>query len=222
MKLAYDIESLSFGYNGNTVLEIDRLQAASGEILGLEGPNGSGKTTLLHVMAFILRPNSGSIKFFGQDTTNLEKTALRRRVGLLLQHPYMFGGSVIHNITWGLKIRGIPRKDRIPKATQALSWVGLEGFEKRDARSLSGGETQRVALARSLVLDPDVLLLDEHSNHMDKESVQKVEQVVMDRNRSKGNTVIFAGHFHDRKTGLEPHRVINIEDLMRSSSAQLE
>jgi tungstate transport system ATP-binding protein len=198
------------------LLEIERLDVAPGEILGIAGPNGSGKTTLLHLMAFIHRPWSGTIRFFGNDTQGAAKTDLRRKVGLLLQHPYMFSTTVLGNITWGLRIRGTPKRRSLELAAEALDWVGLNGFEKRDARSLSGGETQRVALARSLVLDPDALLLDEHANHMDKQSVERVEQVVMDRNRTKGNTVVFAGHFRESKTTLQPHRIINMLDIIQS------
>jgi tungstate transport system ATP-binding protein len=215
MSLAYEIQDLTFGYHDTPTIALKRLEVRAGEILGLAGPNGSGKTTLLHLMAFINEPWSGTIRFFDEDSRDLNSIDLRRKVGLLLQHPYMFSTTVLGNITWGLRIRGTPRERGVERAREALEWVGLAGFEKREARSLSGGEIQRVALARSLVLDPEVLLLDEHANHMDKQSVERVEQVVMERNGAFNNTVIFAGHFLDRKTSLEPDRIIHIDRIMK-------
>jgi tungstate transport system ATP-binding protein len=214
---AYEIKNLEFGYNEDAIVSIKSLSIEAGSVIGLAGPNGSGKTTLLSLLAFLNDPWSGSLKFFDEESHGLDKISLRRRVGLLLQHPYMFSTTVMANLTWGLRLRGASKSHSVEKAREALKWVGLEGFEGRDARSLSGGETQRVALARSLVLEPEVLLLDEHANHMDKQSVDRVEQVVMDRNKEMGVTVLFAGHFLERRTQLKPDIIINVMDILNNN-----
>jgi ABC-type multidrug transport system ATPase subunit len=173
---------------------VDRLEIQSGEILALVGPNGAGKTTLLHALAFVETNYRGTLRFFGQSPSGENLLAFRRRVGLLLQNPYLFHSSVVSNVMWGLAIRGVPKSDSQARAEAALKRVGLEGFAHRDARALSGGESQRLALARALVLDPDVFLLDEPGNHMDRESIQRTEEIVREVNEDQGKTVILTTH----------------------------
>ncbi len=207
---AYEIEGLTFSYGTVPVLSMDRLEIPAGEIVALVGPNGSGKTTLLHMLAFIQEPVQGNIRFFGQEATESNRLALRRRVGLLLQNPYLFHSSVMANLTWGLKIRDVSKQDATKAALKALTLVGLGGFEDRYARALSGGETQRVALARALVLDPEVLLLDEPANHMDKESIERTESIVSTLNREHGKTVILTSHNASTVQNLA-HRILYVE-----------
>ncbi len=192
MTPAYSVEDLVFSYGDTPVLRVDRLEIPRGEIVALVGPNGSGKTTLLHLLAFV--ETAGNISFFGERLTKENALGFRRRVGLLLQNPYLFSTSVLGNLMWGLKIRGITGEEARRRASDALGKVGLIGFENRPARSLSGGETQRVALARALALDPDVLLLDEPANHMDKESVQRTRDIVVEQNSREGKTIILTTH----------------------------
>lgn len=192
MTPAYSVKDLIFSYGDSPVLTIDRLNIPRGEVIALVGPNGSGKTTLLHLLAFV--ETAGTISFFGEQLTRETILRFRRRVGLLLQNPYLFRTTVLTNIVWGLKIRGVPAEDARKKASEALRRVGLVGFESRPARSLSGGETQRVALARALALNPDVLLLDEPANHMDKESVQRTRDLVMEQNSKEGKTIVLTTH----------------------------
>lgn len=207
---AYEIEGLTFSYGTVPVISLDRLEIPAGEIVGLVGPNGSGKTTLLHMLAFIEDPHQGDIRFFGQTCTDSNRLALRRKVGLLLQNPYLFHSTVLSNLTWGLKIRDVPRQVAAEAALKALALVGLEGFEHRYAKALSGGETQRVALARALVLDPEVLLLDEPANHMDKESIERTESIVSTLTREHGKTIILTSHNASTVQNLA-HRILYVE-----------
>jgi ABC-type sulfate/molybdate transport systems ATPase subunit len=117
--------------------------------------------------------------------------------------------SVLANITWGLKVRGISERESREIARRALEEVDLINFENRHARSLSGGESQRVALARALVLDPEVLLLDEPENHLDKVSAARTEEIFLRMNRDEGKTVIFTTHNLHRGQRLA-HRVFNL------------
>ncbi len=206
---AYEVRDLAFGYNGAPVLEIESLTIPTGNIVALVGPNGSGKTTLLHMLAFLEAPQRGIVKLFGERQTSENLLTLRRKASLLLQTPYLFHDTVLGNVTWGLRMRGLSRKKCRDTALEALGKVGLIGFEKRPARSLSGGESQRVALARSLALEPEVLLLDEPSNHLDRESAKRIEEIVLDMNSRHGKTVIVATHdaFTVKKLA---HQVVNL------------
>jgi len=209
MTPAYHMEDISFRHGERTVLKVMRLEIGSGEIVALAGPNGAGKTTLLHLLAFLESPSSGEVLFFKEKSSKDTIISFRRRVGLLLQNPYLFHTTVLSNITWGLKLRGWSRTTAEEKAIRALESVGLSGFEYRNARTLSGGETQRVALARALALDPDVLLLDEPANHMDRESIARTFQIVQEINKKHGTTIILTTH-DIPKVQYIVHRVIHL------------
>jgi len=209
MTPAYLIQNLSFSYGSSPVISVESFQVQSGEALALVGPNGSGKTTLLHLLAFEESAHEGEITFFGQRVKRETLVACRRRVGLLLQNPYLFHTSVLSNITWGLGLRGIKGEEALRAAVAALELVGLSGFESRYARSLSGGEAQRVALARALVLEPEVLLLDEPWKHMDRESIRSTEEVLRYLNRNQGRTIILTTHNLVGAEGLA-HRIVHL------------
>jgi tungstate transport system ATP-binding protein len=194
MVSSYSIRDLVFSYSDKPALTIESLDIPASEIVALVGPNGSGKTTLLHLLAFILTPQHGTICFFEEPVRNENLIDFRRKVGLLPQNPYLFRSSVLDNVTVGLKLRGTRRHVARKIARESLVNVGMEGFESRQAACLSGGEAQRVALARTLALNPDVLLFDEPGNHLDLESVKRTEQAIMNLSREKKKTVIFTTH----------------------------
>lgn len=208
MNAAYHLKDVVFAYNREPALRVESLVIGPGELVALYGPNGSGKTTLLHMLAFVLTPQAGEILFFREQVDKSNLLAMRRRIGLLPQNPYLFHSSVIANVTWALRIRGVDRSTRRKRALQALEWVGLPGYEHRHARGLSGGETQRVALARALALEPDILLLDEPASHMDRSSIRLVEEIVMQWNRALGKTVVFSSHARIQEHALTPHRTL--------------
>jgi len=209
MTLAYDVERLEFCYGPCPVLYLDSLEVAAGEMVALVGPNGAGKTTLLHLLAFIETASQGRISFFGERSTRKNLLSFRRRVGLLLQKPYLFHTTVLANIIWGLNLRGISGARAKQSALAALDRVGLADFENRRASALSGGEAQRVAIARALVLEPDVLLLDEPFTHMDQQSVQRAEDIVTELNRDHAATVIFTTHNPSSVQHLA-HRILHL------------
>jgi tungstate transport system ATP-binding protein len=191
---AYELEGLRFAHGGRTVLDVPSLSLASGEITALAGPNGSGKSTLLHVLAFLHAPTAGRVLFFGEEASPERLRSFRRRVGLLLQNPYLLHATVEANLEVGLKVRGMPRPRRRALAAAALERLGLGGFQDRRAQKVSGGEAQRVALARLLALEPEVLLLDEPTNHLDQESASRIEEAVAALHRERGITVVLASH----------------------------
>ncbi len=186
---AYELQDVEVVRAGRTVLQVERMALRAGGIAALVGPNGAGKSSLLEVLAFLL-PARGTVRFFGSEPPPGPDARL---VGLLPQRPYLFDTSVEANVGWGLRARGVSRRERTGRVRAALEEVGLSGFGGRRARALSGGEAQRVALARLLVLEPRVLLLDEPFNHLDPESRERIEAVVEERAR-QGVTVVMATH----------------------------
>ena len=200
--VAYSLENVKFSYGGPTVLDIPQLEIPRAQITALIGPNGSGKSTLLHVLGFLRAPAQGSLSFFGESVDPTRPHEYRRRVAMLLQHPYLFRTSVRGNVEWGLKARGVPRRERRRRAESALDRAGLAGFEGRAARHLSVGEAQRVALARALALEAEVLLLDEPLAPMDPESAQRTEDLLRDMKQNAGATVVFSTHDLLRGRGL--------------------
>lgn len=194
MTPAYELQDVAYDYGGASVLEIPALALHAGRVAALVGPNGAGKSTLLHLLAFIDAPRRGDIRFFGESTAGRERLALRRRVGLVPQNPYLLRGSAWENVEVGLKLRRVDAAQRRQRTERALAQAGVLGLAQRPARALSGGEAQKVALARALVLDPEVLLMDEPFIYLDRASVEELEELIGSLNREQGHTVIFTSH----------------------------
>jgi molybdopterin-binding protein len=197
----YRLENLCFAFGEKVVLDIPELTIADRKITALTGANGSGKTTLLMLLSTLLRPSSGRVIYRGKALHTFDgkhADAVRREIGFLLQAPYLFRTTVGKNVAYGLAVRGIARENRLVRVREALRWVGLEGFENRSHDALSGGEVQRVALARTLVTDPRVLLLDEPLANVDAVSRTIIERVLVEANRQQGVTVLFTTHDLDQ------------------------
>ena len=179
-------------YGQAQILKDITLCVEKGEVLALIGPTGSGKTTLLRLINLLDEPSEGSVILDGVEVTALpEKQRLqaRRRMSMVFQKPVMFKGSVRQNISFGLKVRGKDDGERVDRALQA---VGLESFGLRDASTLSGGEMQRTALARAMVVEPELLLLDEPTANLDPKSAASIDRLI--RSLSRETTVIMATH----------------------------
>ncbi|MFO7965793.1 MAG: ABC transporter ATP-binding protein [Desulfobacterales bacterium] len=190
----YHIQHLEHRYHRKTVLRIEDLTIEKGTITGLAGPNGSGKTTLLMLLAFMKKPSQGVIQFFGRPETPFSDR-VRFKVTLLTQDPYLMRRSVYDNIVYGLKIR--KKGDNARKNVyRALSWVGLSpgDFSHRHFSELSGGETQRVALAARLVLEPQILLLDEPTANVDAHSAVLIKKAALRAREEWGTTLVVASH----------------------------
>jgi len=160
------------------------------------GPNGSGKTTLLSIMNLILRPTQGEVYFEEKPVLYNGDPFMNtvRSMTMVLQTPYLFNMSVGRNVAYGLRSRRIPKREYEVRVKDALDLVGLSGFEKRRARALSGGETQLVALARSLVLDPKVIFLDEPTANVDLRHMHRFEGIISRINRERGTTIVMTSH----------------------------
>ena len=189
----YHLENLSQVYGDRTVLEVDRLDIQARTITGLIGPNGSGKSTLMRILAFLEEPARGQGVFQGKPFSQVSLD-LRRQVTMLSQEPYLLKRSVRANVSYGLKLRG--NTDSQAPVSQALQKVGLDParFSHRSWRELSGGEAQRVALAARLVLKPKVLLLDEPTASVDRESSELILRAALDARDQWGTTLIIISH----------------------------
>jgi tungstate transport system ATP-binding protein len=183
-------------FDGRTVLDIEHLELTAGSSYSLQGPNGSGKSTLLNLLAFLQPPAAGEIRFQGRVVDWREKSLylLRRKVVLVDQQPIMFSTTVLKNVEYGLRMRGVSAPKRRAIAEAALERVGLSLFADRPAHRLSGGETQRVAIARALACEPEVLLFDEPTASVDVENQALIEAVIQNIRRQQQVTVIFATH----------------------------
>jgi molybdopterin-binding protein len=194
MTLLAELTDLAQCFGSKTVLENVTLQIQEGEILALLGPNGSGKTTLLKVLAFLLKPSSGEIKFQGKMVTDKNSEAMRLQSAMVFQKTLLFNTSVYNNVAYGLRMRKIKQEVIDEEVIKALKMVRLAGFEKRSAKKLSGGEQQRVALARALVLKTKLLLLDEPTANLDPKNASIIEDVILTANREQRTTIVMATH----------------------------
>ncbi|MFO7685868.1 MAG: ATP-binding cassette domain-containing protein [Desulfobacterales bacterium] len=192
----FDLQGVRQVFGGRTVLTIERLVLAPGVSYALLGPNGCGKTTLLHILGFLQPPARGEIRFKDRVVVWREKSlqSLRRQVVLVDQHPIMFTTTVLKNVEYGLRMRGVPTRQRRKIAESCLDRVGMHPFAFRPAHQLSGGETQRVAIARALACSPEVMLFDEPTASVDVENQAVIETVIQDIRKEKGVSVIFATH----------------------------
>lgn len=197
MSELYRLDHIRFGYLINqVVLDIPELKIAADKITAIQGINGAGKSTLLKLLAFLERPQRGSIQFCGKSLADTRLLSSRRNVSLVAQKPYLLRGTVFENVLSGLKFRGTPAHSAEKQVIEALAKTGISSFADKPAAHLSGGEAQKVALARALVLQPKVLLLDEPFSHLDQASIENLTRLITDFSGQYGHTVIFTTHDH--------------------------
>jgi tungstate transport system ATP-binding protein len=150
-----------------SVLQLERLAVVAGEVLAVIGPNGAGKSTLLLTLAGLIRPTAGELLYRGQAIRPREALAYRRRLALVLQEPLLLDASVLDNVTTGLRFRRQPRSQVLAQAQRWLERFAIGHLARRPAGQISGGEQQRVSLARAFALEPELLLLDEPFSSLD-------------------------------------------------------
>lgn len=162
-----EIRDLRVQRGGKPVLHIPALEIPRGMVTAILGPNGSGKSTLLLSVARLLKPSGGEILFNGSPAHREPETSFRRRLALVMQSPLLLDETALENVITGLRFRGLPHTEMTRRAEAWLEKLGIAHLRNRRAVSLSGGEAQRVSLARAFVLEPELLLLDEPFSALD-------------------------------------------------------
>jgi tungstate transport system ATP-binding protein len=190
---AYRLNGVTHRYGGRTALHIDHLEIARGEVMALLGPTGAGKSTLLKLLAATTPATAGNVSL-GETPLDPRLVSLEvlRRITLVFQQPLLLSGTVRANVEYPLGLRHQSRRSE--KVEAMLDRLRLSDLSSRSAKSLSGGETQLVALARALVLEPEVLLLDEPTSNLDPARVALVEEVLAEFQRRTGATFVWATH----------------------------
>ncbi|WP_027500983.1 ABC transporter ATP-binding protein [Rhodococcus sp. UNC363MFTsu5.1] len=221
-KLRLDRVSKHFGIRGSdarfTAIEDISIDVAAGEFLVLVGPSGCGKSTLLDLLGGLTTPSSGRILLDGQPITGpgLDRGIVFQQYALL---PWR---TALHNIEFGLEAKGLPKRQRREIAGHYLELVGLHGFGDRYPHELSGGMKQRVAIARSLAFDPEVLLMDEPFAALDAQTRESLQDELLRIWRATGKTILFITHGIDEAVYLgqrvavltsRPGRVKTVVDI---------
>jgi len=202
-------------YNNNPVLQGSSWSFAENGIYVLTGANGCGKSTFLRICALLEQPDKGTIKYLDGAHEAPDGISLKRRITLVLPKGGLFNMSVSRNISYGLRVRGITGKESADRTESVLEFVGLSHKKEQNALTLSSGEAQRTAIARALVIDPEVLFLDEPTASIDEKNVGIIEDIILQLKQRGRTTVIMTTHdraqaerLADRVLLLEKGRII--------------
>lgn len=209
------VEHLGRAVKEKILVDDANFEVQSGEVLTIVGASGSGKTSLLRLLNRLDEPTSGIVFLSGTDYRQIAARELRRRLGMVTQRPFLFPGTVADNLRYGPLQRG----DRLPQSAidDLLARVGLNGYGARNVANLSGGEAQRVSVARTLANSPLVLLLDEPTAALDDTAKLEVESLLQSIVREQRLTCVIVTHdmapasrLADRALLLEAGRIVRI------------
>jgi len=200
-----NIRDLKFCYSGGFKLNIPELSLEEGKIYLLTGPNGSGKSTLLEILALLLPADYREFLYRDRPLpdSGSELLRIRREMTLMEQNPYLFRTSVEENLAYGLILRRFGKDEIGERIDSILRFLGIQDFRKRRVDQLSGGEKQKIALARALLLRPKVLMLDEPTANVDRSSVEFIEGKIKEYHRERKGMVIWATHNREQAYRVE-------------------
>ena len=189
-----EIKDLKVQRNQRDALHVASLDIPRGETLAIVGPNGSGKSTLLLTLAHLLKPASGDVKYGGKSLREWNDLEYRRKIAFVFQDPLLMDMSVEENVALGLKFRGTDKSESQARTEKWMKSMGVDSLSKRRAGQLSGGEAQRVSLARAFVLDPELLLMDEPFSAVDPQTREKLLEDLSKVLAEAHRTTIFVTH----------------------------
>lgn len=209
--VSYTVTDIHTGEDREILHDIN-LGIPEGRVLTITGPSGSGKSSLLSLLNLMRDATRGRILLDYQDIRLMDVLDLRRRVGMVFQKPYMFKGTVEYNVLLGPRLRGAESRY---SPDQLLTMVGIDtSLLQREATILSGGEQQRVTLARTLANGPEVLLLDEVTASLDSDSAHFIEGLVKELSQVQGITVIWVTHDLEQVQRVGDHNLVLIDGRM--------
>lgn len=193
------VKNVSIVHEQRSLLTIEEALFRKGKMYGLVGPSGAGKSTFLRVLNFLQRPNTGVANYWGEEVnltalSPIRSLPLQRLMAYVAQKPVMFQCSVFDNVALGLRFRRMDKKNIRERVMDALELVGLRDYADQLAITLSGGEAQRIALARAIVLQPRLLLLDEPTANLDPGNVVIFEQVLKSIHEQGNSTILIVTH----------------------------
>lgn len=202
-------DSLTKVVGDEIIVDSISLRVQESDVLAIIGPSGAGKSSFLRLLNRLDEPTDGTVYLDGTDYREIDPQELRRRVGIISQESALLPGSVCENVAMSDRIQERPIDAQ--RVTRLLDRMRLPGYEQRDVSDLSGGERQRVSIARTLYVDPEVLLLDEPTAHLDTATETKIEELLAELIRDNGLTCILVTHdtAQARRLG---DRVVRFED----------
>jgi len=194
MPSTLEIKDLHVSIEGKQILKGVNLKVSQGEIHAIMGPNGSGKSTFLRLCALLETPDDGEVIYSDGAHILEQDIALRRMITLVLPRVGVFNTTVVKNVSYGLRIRGVKAGETEEKALQALEFVKLADKKGRNALTLSSGETQRLGIARAVVIEPAVLFLDEPTASVDQKNTEIIEEIILKMKKEGGSAVVITTH----------------------------
>jgi tungstate transport system ATP-binding protein len=194
MGLSLELNQISKAYNGQDILRDCSWVFEEGLTYALMGLNGTGKSTLLRICALLEAPDQGRVSYLAGGRPLPQDLGLKRRLTLLLPSVGVFNTSVFHNVAYGLKIRGVNRREIEARVQAILEVVGLGEKRRQRALDLSTGQSKRLGLARAMVLDPEVILLDEPTASIDQENAEIIEGIIKKMKAERKATIILVTH----------------------------
>lgn len=210
-----EIKNLQIKRNKQIALEIPDLSIQRGETLTVVGPNGAGKSTLLLVLARLLKPVRGDILYDGKSLLQIHELEYRRKISFVFQAPLLMDMTVAQNVALGLKFRGAPKEEIQARLGKWMGQLGIESLSKRRASQLSGGEAQRVSLARAFVLEPELLLLDEPFAALDPPTHAKLLEDLSGILKQDHRTAVFVTHNLKEAAKLSHRIVVIVGGMLR-------
>ena len=218
----FELRGVRVEHGARTVLDVPALDVRPREVLAVIGPNGAGKSTALRVLGLLETPTAGTVAFQGRPVERGQALAIRRRMASVFQDPLLTDASVRENVALGLRFRGVSAAAAAPRVERWLERFGIAALGARRARTLSGGEAQRAALARALVLEPELLLLDEPFAALDAPTREGLLADLAGVLRAEHTTTVLVTHDRDEARSLADRVAVLMDGRLRQLGAAAE